>query len=243
MRASRTHGIACLLHACVTTCTLPLPLPHAAPLSSCRACLPLLSAGCRVEIMRIDRIDLVSHSDTTTCTLGQVWMYLAPGSGIWYNLGRSKRVMTTGQSSMLWWSLPTRPCSIAKDEGCAGWMPPLLAGLPPSRLPPSRLSPSRLPPFSPPTLLASHPSRLPLISPPTLSPCALALHPPLQVRLDPDPRVRKRLLVRAARLPRRRLARFRQVVGRGVHSAAHRASLGIAAAAEPVGSGAGGAAG
>ena len=96
--------------------------------------------------MRIDRIDLVSHSDTTTCTLGQVWMYLAPGSGIWYNLGRSKRVMTTGQSSMLWWSLPTRPCSIAKDEGCAGWMPPLLAGLPPSRLPPSRLSPSRLPP-------------------------------------------------------------------------------------------------
>ena len=116
--------------------------------------------------MRIDRIDLVSHSDTTTCTLGQVWMYLAPGSGIWYNLGRSKRVMTTGQSSMLWWSLPTRPCSIAKDEGCAGWMPPLLAGLPPSRLPPSRLSPSRLPPFSPPTHFASHPLALRTRPPP-----------------------------------------------------------------------------
>ena len=70
-----------------------------------------------VEVMRIDRIDLVSHSDTTTCTLGQVWMWLAPGSGIWYNLGNSKKAVTTGEAAGLWYGLPTRPCTTARAEG------------------------------------------------------------------------------------------------------------------------------
>ena len=46
-----------------------------------------------------------------------VWLYLAPGSGIWYNLGRSKKAITTGEASGLWWGLPTRPCTVAKNEG------------------------------------------------------------------------------------------------------------------------------
>lgn len=70
-----------------------------------------------VEVMRIDRIDLVSHSDTTTCTVGQLWMWLAPGSGVWYNLGRSQKAITTGEASGLWWSLPTRPCTMARQQG------------------------------------------------------------------------------------------------------------------------------
>ena len=76
-----------------------------------------LPDGAWVEVMRIDRIDLVSHDDTTTCTVGQIWLYLAPGSGIWYNVGRSKRALTTGEAAGLWYSLPTRPCTTARQEG------------------------------------------------------------------------------------------------------------------------------
>ena len=41
------------------------------------------------QVMRIDRIDLASDADTTTCTVGQVWFWAAPGSGVWLNVGRS----------------------------------------------------------------------------------------------------------------------------------------------------------
>lgn len=69
------------------------------------------------EVMRIDRIDLTSHGDTTTCTVGQLWLWLSPGSGIWYNVGRSKRALTTADAASLWSGLPTRPCTIARREG------------------------------------------------------------------------------------------------------------------------------
>ena len=70
-----------------------------------------------VEVLRISRNDLVSHSHVTTCTAGQLWMWLAPGSGIWYNVGRSLRALGSHAFQRLWRSLPDRPCTIARKRG------------------------------------------------------------------------------------------------------------------------------
>ena len=34
-----------------------------------------------------------------------------------YNLGRSKKAITTDEAGRLWWALPTRPCTTARAEG------------------------------------------------------------------------------------------------------------------------------
>ena len=81
-----------------------------------------------VEVMRIDRIDLEKHVHSTTCTVGQLWLFLSPGSGIWWNTGRSLKALTPSSATALWSQLPagrpggagrehTRPCSIYHDQG------------------------------------------------------------------------------------------------------------------------------
>ena len=65
-----------------------------------------------VEVMRIDRLDT-----TSTCSLGQVWFHLAPGSGIWWNTGRSLKRLTTESAAELWSHQPTQPCSTFRKHG------------------------------------------------------------------------------------------------------------------------------
>ena len=42
-----------------------------------------------VEVLRVARIE--THFGNSSCTAGQVWFWLAMGSGIWWNTGRSLR--------------------------------------------------------------------------------------------------------------------------------------------------------
>jgi len=42
-----------------------------------------------LEVMRISRLDDKDDAPDEQCTVGQVWFWAAPGSGVWYNVGRS----------------------------------------------------------------------------------------------------------------------------------------------------------
>ena len=41
-----------------------------------------------VEVLRVARLE-EKHNERDVCTVGQVWMWLAMGSGVWWNTGRS----------------------------------------------------------------------------------------------------------------------------------------------------------
>ena len=61
-----------------------------------------------VEVMHFyRRLDHSARRDVPT--MGQFWMYSAPGSGIWYNIGRALRRNTAGRSSP--------GCKFAIDNG------------------------------------------------------------------------------------------------------------------------------
>ena len=79
--------------------TRPRPLPALIPLQRGGTFFPgffrhvtypsALPDGAWVEVMRITRKDdKVAEGDR--CLEGQIWFWHAPGSGIWYNIGRSK---------------------------------------------------------------------------------------------------------------------------------------------------------
>ena len=64
-----------------------------------------------VEVMRISRKnDKASAADG--CTVGQIWFWHAPGSGIWWNVGKARRVLV-GQ----WVPKSMRTCSWAHEHG------------------------------------------------------------------------------------------------------------------------------
>ena len=69
-----------------------------------------------VEVLRIARNDVASLDGTTTCTVGQLWMWLAPGSGIWYNVGRTLDWRGSQRFQRLW-ALHKRPCLEAQRRG------------------------------------------------------------------------------------------------------------------------------
>ena len=66
--------------------------------------------------MRVARLNR-ERSPETSSTRGQIWFWLAEGSGIWWNTGKSKRALTTGEASALWYALPLRPCTMLREEG------------------------------------------------------------------------------------------------------------------------------
>ena len=78
-----------------------------------------------VEVMRIARLDIAGPpllEEIPTCASGQIWMWLAPGSGIWWNTGRTK-VLTGVQRSLNIWNEHSyrvdhqMPCETARREG------------------------------------------------------------------------------------------------------------------------------
>ena len=51
-----------------------------------------IADGSWVEVMRVARWNLESHTPVTESTRGQVWFWMAVGSGIWWNVGVSLRL-------------------------------------------------------------------------------------------------------------------------------------------------------
>ena len=70
-----------------------------------------------VEVMRISRLDVMHPSHTTTATVGQVWFWVAPGSGIWLNVGRSLVRSDAAASAELWKVPGARPCETWAARG------------------------------------------------------------------------------------------------------------------------------
>jgi hypothetical protein len=78
-----------------------------------------------VEVMRISRLDFAGppvRDEVPTCTVGQLWMWYAPGSGIWWNTGKSKRLLGHDKSNSIWWADSYRnhdvpPCKTALAQG------------------------------------------------------------------------------------------------------------------------------
>ena len=76
-----------------------------------------------VEVMRVARLDISGPpmvDGLATCAVGQVWMWYAPGSGIWWNTGRSKFYDTPPVPIWRTESYQrghTPPCTSARAEG------------------------------------------------------------------------------------------------------------------------------
>ena len=86
-----------ILDPCAQAYSAPVPFPgffvqRPSAVSIQRTGVP---DGSWVEIMRIARVE--SKPDAADrCTRGQVWFWLASGSGIWWNVGKSYRMLAGG---------------------------------------------------------------------------------------------------------------------------------------------------
>ena len=66
-----------------------------------------------VEVMRVARVNDGSESERDKCVRGQVWFWLASGSGIWWNVGKSWKVLAP--DTRYHWTRPT--CQGARRQG------------------------------------------------------------------------------------------------------------------------------